>query len=447
MKRILATALGIIMILSMMSSSAFAEDKMDSCEEVGITITYPEEFDNLKGIVLPMGMGSRKASDGVYNIMISYCALTQEFVDELNAKSANGTMTDEDIKAVANSIGPLLMAFGIDGGRGAKDLVALMASNDRSDLSEEIFVEVGKHDDITYYVITAPEMYQTFVDTLSPEYQEEFHILQAAMVEALKNAEYFTPVNTGADLLGRTLQFETTDLDGNTVKSEELFGAHEYTMLNIWATWCNPCKGELEELGNIHRKYAEKDAAIIGICIDADENSELCKEILAERNVDYQNLMAYEGMENELALTSIPTSLFVNRDGMIVLPPIVGADLDSYVRMFDALLNSAAPAKKAVATEAPKAAASANGEQVYRVIVTDGDGAPVKGAIVQFCDESSCMIGETDDEGIVTYPDAAEGYTYTAHILKAPEGYEITDEEYTALESYCDVPIVIQKSK
>ena len=96
MKRILATAIVIIMILTM-SSSAFAEDKKDSCEEVGITITYPEEFDNLKGIVLPMGMGSRKASDGVYNIMISYCALTQEFVDELNAKSASGTMTDEDI--------------------------------------------------------------------------------------------------------------------------------------------------------------------------------------------------------------------------------------------------------------------------------------------------------------------------------------------------------------
>ena len=103
-------------------------------------------------------MGSRKASDGVYNIMISYCALTQEFVDELNAKSANGTMTDEDINTVTNSIGPLLMAFGIDGGRGAKDLVELMASNDRSDLSEEIFVEVGRHDDITYYVITAPEI-------------------------------------------------------------------------------------------------------------------------------------------------------------------------------------------------------------------------------------------------------------------------------------------------
>ena len=157
--------------------------------------------------------------------------------------------------------------------------------------------------------------------------------------------------------------------------------------------------------------------------------------------------MAYEGMENELALTSIPTSLFVNRDGMIVLPPIVGADPDSYVRMFDALLNFAAPAKKTVATEAPKAAASANGKQFYRVIVTDGDGAPVKGAIVQFCDESSCMIGETDDEGIVTYPDVAEGYTYIAHILKAPEGYEITDEEYTAMESYCDVPIVIRKIK
>ena len=447
MKKILALALAVLMVLSL-SAAAFAEETKDTCEEVGITLTYPEEFDNMKGIVLPMGMGSMRTSDGIYRIVFTYCAFSQDFVDELNAKTADGSMTKEDLEKAQNGMGVLLLAFGIDGGRGLKELGELVGEDaGGSDEFETAFTEVGRHDDITYYAITAPEMYSEFADKLSPEYAEEYQSLQAALVEALKNAEYFTPVvNAGKDLLGKTLQFETTALDGSTVKSEDLFSAHEYTMLNIWATWCEPCKAELEELGNLHRRYSEQDGAIVGICIDANEEPELCKEILTERNVDYLNLLPYDGMDEELTITSIPVSIFVNRDGVIVLPPIVGADLASYEKMFDALLSPAASAVQTAAKGAPKAAASANGEQQYRVIVTDSDGAPVKGAVVQFCDETSCMMGKTDDQGIAVFPDAAEGYAYTVHILKVPEGYEKTEEEFTALETFCDISVVLQKS-
>ena len=61
------------------------------------------------------------------------------------------------------------------------------------------------------------------------------------------------------------LHFETADIDGNPVKSENLFSAHAVTMINIWATWCGPCKKELEELGNMHRRLETKNAAIVGI--------------------------------------------------------------------------------------------------------------------------------------------------------------------------------------
>ena len=444
MNKILALALAVVVMLSL-GAASLAEEAKDTCQEVGITLTYPEAFDNLKGIVLPMGMGSMKASDGIYRIVFTYCAFSQDFADELNAKTASGSMTAEDLEKAQNGMGVLLLAFGIDGGRGLEDLSALI-NEDGSDGMEDVFTEVGRHEDITYYAVTAPGMYSKFADTLSPEYAEEYHRLQAALVEALKSAEYFTPVNTGKDLLGKTLRFETTALDGSTVKSEDLFGAHAYTMINIWATWCEPCKAEMEALGNMHRRYSEKDGAIVGICIDADEESELCRAIIDEKNVDYLNLLAYDGMSEELAFTSIPTSIFVNREGVIVLPPIRGADLASYEKMFDALLSPAAPAVQAAAAGAPKAAASENAEQLYRVIVTDDEGQPVKGATVQFCDDTSCRMGKTDDQGIAAFPDAAQGYAYTVHILKVPEGYEKTDEEFTALETFCDVSVVLKRS-
>ena len=82
---------------------------------------------------------------------------------------------------------------------------------------------------------------------------------------------------------------------------------------------------------------------------------------------------------------------------------------------------------------------------VYRVIVTDNSGEPVKGATIQFCDDTACMMGKTDDKGIVSFPDAAEGHPYTVHVLKAPTGYEKNAEEFIALDTYCDVSIVLQK--
>ena len=174
------------------------------------------------------------------------------------------------------------------------------------------------------------------------------------MVDVLKNAEYFTPHSTIADLLGKTLEFETTDLEGNVVKSEELFAAHAVTMVNIWATWCDPCKAEMPELGDLARRIEaeEKDAAIVGICYDADEELEACKEILAERNVEYLNLLPFDNMDDKLYLSTLPTTIFVNRDGVILLVPIEGvpSDLSRYEQLIDAFIGAAAPAAKSAAS-------------------------------------------------------------------------------------------------
>ena len=56
------------------------------------------------------------------------------------------------------------------------------------------------------------------------------------------------------------------------------------------------------------------------------------------------------------------------------------------------------------------------------------------------------MLGKTDENGIASFPDAAEGHPYTVHILKVPAGYEKTEEEFTAADVFCDVNIVLQKA-
>ena len=341
MKRILALALAAMMLLSL-GTFASAEDYPSDYPEMGFSLDIPEEFSNTKGIFLPFPFPT--SQDGVYQMMFNYYAFSKAESDEFNEKAKVGGLSAEDTARILNAQGILLVLLGIDGNRSVEDLIAFLETED---FDASSFTEVGKHGDITYYAVTNPDIYSDYVEGLEPEYAEEFLALQASLVDVLKNAEYYTPRSAEEELMGKVLRFETVDIDGNTVKSEELFEAHAVTMLNIWATWCGPCKSEMAELGETARSLEAdgKDAAIVGVCSDADEEPELCKEILAERNVEYLNILPYEEMMDSLGITTLPTTLFVGRDGTILLTPIKGvpSDLSQYTALIDAFLASFAP--------------------------------------------------------------------------------------------------------
>lgn len=59
--------------------------------------------------------------------------------------------------------------------------------------------------------------------------------------------------------------FEGKDLDGNPVKSDELFSGNAVTVVNFWFTTCSPCVGELGELDALNKELAEKNGALIGV--------------------------------------------------------------------------------------------------------------------------------------------------------------------------------------
>ena len=439
MKRILAVLL-IVLMVSSFGAPAFAEGKKETWDKMGFTLTYPEEFSNTKGIVLPNPYPTVK--DGIYSMLFNYYAFSKEESDAFNEKTKNGGLSAEDTARILDAMGNLLIVMGIDGDRSAADLLSVM---NLESLEEDDLTMVGKNGDITYYAITKPDVYGDFADRIPPEYAEEYRRLQASLVDVLKNAEYFAPRSGSADLLGTVLRFETTDLDGNVVKSEELFAAHAVTMVNIWATWCGPCKAEMPELGELARRLeAEgKDAAIVGICNDADEEPDTCREILAERGVDYLNLLPFVDMEEKLYLTTLPTTLFVNRDGLIMLAPIEGVpeDLSRYGQLIDAFVGAGASAEQS--SEPSRVVTTDKG--VYRVIVTDSSGAPVKEVMVQFCDDTACTMGKTDENGVAVF-EMEEGPIYTIHVLKVPEGYVKNGTEYQTDDTYCDVYIPLEKA-
>ena len=214
-----------------------------------------------------MEMGDR--GDGIYFMMYTYIAASTEELKAMRSQPG-GEMSAEDAQKVLDAMASLAVVAGIGGNQKEKEIAEKLKMGEGSN---DHFTEVGRYKDITYYVITSADTDEAFMKA-QPQYADEFRALQEGLIEAMKNAEYFGPMIPGADQVGKTIRFETEDIDGNPVKSEDLFAEHEVTMINIWATWCKPCKSELEELGNLHRRLLKKNAAIVGICDDANEKSE-----------------------------------------------------------------------------------------------------------------------------------------------------------------------------
>ena len=126
--------------------------------------------------------------------------------------------------------------------------------------------------------------------------------------------------------------FEGKDLDGNEVKSDELFSANAVTVVNFWFTTCSPCVGELGELDALNKELADKGGALIGVnafTLDGDETAIAdAKDVLAKKGAAYQNVY-FDSSSPAGAFTSnifaFPTTYVVDRNGNIVGEPIVGA--------------------------------------------------------------------------------------------------------------------------
>ena len=126
--------------------------------------------------------------------------------------------------------------------------------------------------------------------------------------------------------------FEGKDLNGNPVKSDDLFSKNAVTVVNFWFTTCNPCVGELSELDALNKELAEKGGSLIGVntfTLDGDEKAIAeAKDVLAKKGATYQNVYFNSDGEAGKFTTNIfayPTTYVVDRSGNIVGEPIVGA--------------------------------------------------------------------------------------------------------------------------
>ncbi len=295
MKKTLCMLLAVLLLASL-GTFAFADGRQEAYEENGFTLTYTDEFseDNLKGFFTdnPDGM----IDDGLFYATFVYCAMSEEELDMMMDKDMD-EITEADVALIRSKQGTLAVVYGIDFTKVSEENLAIHEG------MADMVTEIGTAGNVVFYRYKLEDSEDTlqYLAGIAPAYQEEYRALQAAFNDILKNAEFYTPVIRGEELVGTVISFETTDLDGNPVSSEDIFSEHEITMVSLWATWCHNCIGEMTELGEMAERLAEKNVAVVGICTDADEELDECREILKEHNVNYLNLMPAEDLDELLA--------------------------------------------------------------------------------------------------------------------------------------------------
>lgn len=313
----------------------------------GFSFTVPESFSSCKGQLYYADRGETDYGSEIFSADIIYLARSDEEKAAYEEKIAGATELTPELQAVTDEYydnrNPGLVSF-VCAGK-AIDSQKIIDTVLYGFPTKE-FTQVGETDKYNFYFIVPDYTgYEDFLrENLGNELYGEFDaLLQNAglLKEQLSVKEPVRPV-TAAET-GEQFTFETTDLDGNAVTSAALFAGHKVTMINIWATWCDPCKNELPELEEFAKELAGKDCQIIGICEDTsydDTAASEAKEILAKAGVTYTNIKATDEMLEMMTCLAMPTSYFVDSEGHVLTMPVRGADFEKYRERIEEALKT-----------------------------------------------------------------------------------------------------------
>lgn len=120
------------------------------------------------------------------------------------------------------------------------------------------------------------------------------------------------------DILGRSAyNFTLKDVNGREVSLSKFKG--KAVVLDFWAVWCGPCVRSLPLLQSLADKYRSQGLEVIGLHVDDRmPPAEDIKEYLADRSVEYTNLLSTVHVDEEYLIMAMPTTYFVDRQGKLV---------------------------------------------------------------------------------------------------------------------------------
>jgi thiol-disulfide isomerase/thioredoxin len=143
-------------------------------------------------------------------------------------------------------------------------------------------------------------------------------IVLAVLVTALVGAMAIRSLSSPAAVERADLSFTLKDMDGKDVKLSDYAG--KPLVVNLWATWCAPCRVEMPQLVELSAKYKARGVSFIGISID--DSPEEIRAFAKQFGVPYP-LLVGDGRDDVLSSMGyfgpVPMSIFIRADGIVAL--------------------------------------------------------------------------------------------------------------------------------
>lgn len=309
------------------SSSVNEKDaNYEKHEALGVEFNLPSKWKEKSDNLSPLGL------DGSENIVgqlkYDFCSSeTLEKMKKLNEDSKKIPENDkEKMEKFQEEYSNLFTEF--------KELCTITTidkSKPEGDLYKNSFSTyenkdlISKEGDFEFYLLYNKPNIDGLSDKSKKEYEEMYN-----EIKNFKNSiKVFKPVSEKEKLTKhKQLEFKAKTLEGKEIDSS-IFKENKLTMINVWATFCGPCREEMPDIQKLYEEVKKDNINVIGIIADTpdDENQQLAKNILKKKDVKFDNIIPDETIKNGLLkdTTSMPTTFFVDSNGNIIGDFIIGS--------------------------------------------------------------------------------------------------------------------------
>jgi cytochrome c biogenesis protein CcmG, thiol:disulfide interchange protein DsbE len=122
----------------------------------------------------------------------------------------------------------------------------------------------------------------------------------------------YRPLAAGDEAPG----FAAPVLGADTLDLESLRGA--VVLLNVWATWCPPCREEMPHLQQVHERFAERGLRVVGVSVDARGSEGAIHQFLADVGVSFTILHdPADAVSRQFRTIGVPETFLIDREGVI----------------------------------------------------------------------------------------------------------------------------------
>ena len=110
--------------------------------------------------------------------------------------------------------------------------------------------------------------------------------------------------------------YATVSLDGDSVSLAQQKG--KVVLLNIWATWCHPCRDEIPELRAIHGRYRDRGLELVGVSVDTDGTDEVIRTFMKDFQMTFPIWRdPDERISTQFLAVGVPATFLIDKEGIL----------------------------------------------------------------------------------------------------------------------------------